>query len=711
MPAMSRMLSLAAAGAGVQHAAAVTPVEKVLSLLHDLQGQIEEQGKKEAAQYDKYSCFCKEQADEKLYMIEKSEKKISELDAQISGLDADIAGLNGEIKELGTEIDTHTTDIDTAQKARDEQHAAYEIADEDMVDAISAVTGAIEALKASKEDMSEGVKLDFAQLRTVASKVLSVASNSPSLKIPDAKLQKVAAFAQQSPPAYEYRSNDIIATLEDLKDMFLKNKKEQDTEEFDLNAQWEKKDLNLKNQKQFAEEAKDQKEKIVAKKTETKEGAEADRTTETKDKNADEAFMKVLTEECQTKAGMWDQRSKTRSGELTSIEDAISVLKEKVSTSWSANKKLAQVQLSRAPAVHGHWQWVEDKPAEKKTPSFLQLRGSAKVSAAAATSAQQVVDRAVEVLSKASKKLNSGILLSAAVRAEAGKDHFVKVRQIIKDLVSRLEADAAAEANHKSFCDGAMAENVKNRDDAKAEVESLTSTKSSLMAEEAKLAKEIAQLAKDIASLHKALKEATELRNAESAENEATVDTAKEGKAGVELALKILSEFYSGAAGEALVQYVPPNSDRSGKTVGDLAPEVFNSEYRGSQSESKGIIGLLEVILSDFDRTITTVTDEEAAAQEEFDMFKGATEEDISDKQTSKKEKEGRVSEIGDELVANANSLKEEGDKLDSAEKALAELKKQCIDGEETYEERVAKRQKEIEALKEAHGILESWQA
>merc|ERR1719487_121578 len=155
----------------------------------------------------------------------------------------------------------------------------------------------------------------------------------------------MTALAQQNQPAYEYRSNDIIATLEDLKDQFYANKKDQDTEEFDLNAAWEKKDLNMKNEKKFAEESKDQKEKFVEKKTETKETAAADLAAEDADKKADEAFMKVLTGECEAKAKMWDQRSTTRAGELKSIADAMAVLKEKVSTSFGANKRLAQLQL------------------------------------------------------------------------------------------------------------------------------------------------------------------------------------------------------------------------------------------------------------------------------------------------------------------------------------------------------------------------------
>merc|ERR1719377_270971 len=157
--------------------------------------------------------------------------------------------------------------------------------------------------------MSGDVKLDLAQLQKVAQRVLDVATKSKSMSLPQAHLQKVTALAQQSPPAYEYRSNDIIATLENLKDIFYANKKSQDTEEFDLNAAWEKKDLNMKNQKKFAEESKDQKEKFVEKKTETMETAQADLAAEDADKKADEAFMKVLTGECEAKAHMWDQRS------------------------------------------------------------------------------------------------------------------------------------------------------------------------------------------------------------------------------------------------------------------------------------------------------------------------------------------------------------------------------------------------------------------
>merc|ERR1719399_2338850 len=88
----------AGAAAGVQQRQAVTPVEKVIELLKRLQVQTGEEGKKEAAQYDKFACFCKEQADEKLYAIEKSKKKIKGLMAKINLLESEIAALVSKVK-------------------------------------------------------------------------------------------------------------------------------------------------------------------------------------------------------------------------------------------------------------------------------------------------------------------------------------------------------------------------------------------------------------------------------------------------------------------------------------------------------------------------------------------------------------------------------------------------------------------------------------
>merc|ERR1719387_2895697 len=157
--------------------------------------------------------------------------------------------------------------------------------------------------------------------------------------------------------------------------------------------------------------------------------------------------------------------------------------------------------------------------------------------------------------------------------------------------------------------------------------------------EKALLEEDIAELGEEIAELQKALNEATQLRAEEKAANEKTIADATAGKEAVEFALGILQDFYGGAFVQK-GRYVPPNADRSGQTVGDLAPETFEGEYHGNTDAAKGIIGILEVILSDFERTVDAVGSEEKEAQADFEQYEADTKADIDAKQKEKEEKE-----------------------------------------------------------------------
>merc|ERR1719277_2108051 len=247
------------------------------------------------------------------------------------------------------------------------------------------------------------------------------------------------------------------------------------------------------------------------------------------------------------------------------------------------------------------------------------------------------------------------------------------------------------------------------RDDEQSKIEDAKAQIANKEAEKAKLKREIAELSEAIAKNQKALKETTELREAEAAENEETIKKATDGETSVSDAISVLEKFYN----TALVQkssYVPPNSDREGLTMGDRAPEVFDSEYHGNQDASTGIIGILEVILSDFSRTKMQVKSDDDAAERVFQDFKTTNEGDTKEKQDAVATKEGQVTDATDALV-KLNDAREEAET--NHKDALAELAKlhpMCVQAEETYEERVAKRNKEIEALKEAHDILENWQ-
>merc|ERR1719421_533025 len=147
----------------------------------------------------------------------------------------------------------------------------------------------------------KGAKLNLAQVVKAASKQATRNTHTVAL------LSKLSGA-----PKFEYQSNDIIATLEDLLAQFKEMKKDLDFEEHDINSAFEKDRLGLQNEKKFAEKEKAEKEAIVESKTEQLEAAKSDRDDETADMNADNAFMDVLTKDCEEKARLFDQRSSLR---------------------------------------------------------------------------------------------------------------------------------------------------------------------------------------------------------------------------------------------------------------------------------------------------------------------------------------------------------------------------------------------------------------
>merc|ERR1719433_477103 len=497
---------------------------------------------KKRLQNIKFSCFCKEQADDKLYAIEKSTAKIDELDAEITDLKALIADLDNEIATLTKKISKITAKVEEITEEREKEHATYLEKEADASSAISAIERAIAAMKESKTNLEGKVDLDLLE-RTMARFSISTA--------------ELALLKNNKPGEafqYEYHSNDIIATLESLLAKFTEIKNRLDMEEFEANSAFEKKRLALENQKKFAEEDKLAKEKRSAAKIERKEEAEAEKSQEEKDKAADESFMKVLQDKCESTAKLWDQRSMTRSAELTSIAKALEALETGVVPNWGANKKLVGLQKKQMVTVRAI------------PSSFFQLRGTT------LSREERVREQVLQALKD--DVHHSALLTALSLKVRVAEDHFVKVRSIIKDLIAKLAAQAKAEKTQKGFCDEQMKETIAARDEEQGKLEGIEADITEKTAERKQLKMEIAELAEEIAQAMKALSEATELRVDEKADNDQTVKEAEAGKDAVEFALKVLKDFYDNAFVQT-GKYVPPDSDRSGKTVGDLAPEVF----------------------------------------------------------------------------------------------------------------------------------------
>jgi len=115
---------------------------------------------------------------------------------------------------------------------------------------------------------------------------------------------------------------------------------------------------------------------------------------------------------------------------------------------------------------------------------------------------------------------------------------------------------------------------------------------------------------------------------------------------------------------------------------------------------------MLEVIKSDFARLETETSASEAEAQNEFETFmedssvaKVEKEKDVQYNSAEKKEKEIA-------LVDKKDSLQQAEQVLGAAQASFEKLKPPCLDTGMSYEERVRRREEEIQALKEALKIL-----
>merc|ERR1719487_1935135 len=169
------------------------------------------------------------------------------------------------------------------------------------------------------------------------------------------------------------------------------------------------------------------------------------------------------------------------------------------------------------------------------------------------------------------------------------------------------------------------------------------------------------------------------IRQTEHAEFTSNKKEMQEGLDGVQMALKVLRDYYANAG------------DDHGKASG----------------AGGGIIGMLEVIQADFSRSLAEANAAEDAAASEYDRIskenaitKVTKEQDVKYKTKERKGLEKAVAEAKSDLSSAETENAAVLEYMDN-------LKKQCIAKLMPYEERKKRREAEIAGLKEALGILE----
>jgi len=642
----------------VASASAVTPVQEVLNMLSEMKTKGEKMMADEQKIFAEYQEWVDDKQKELNFEIETGEATIEKLIAFIEAAENKIAVLAKKIAEDEANIAALEDEKAAATQMRDAQHAEFLKVEQDHSESVDALERAIQVLGAQGYSRAQAESL----LQTMA-------KQRPGLRVALAAFLQERASEDGAPEvsAYEFQSSSIMDLLEKLLDKFKAQLDEVQTDENNRQHAFNLQEEHLSNSiKQLSAErerkAEDKADTEAA--SATAQGKLAQAKSDLSD---DKTFLAHVTATYEEKHSQYDVNQGVRKQELEALAKAIEIIANPdVAGSYGEhiNAELAQV-------------------SPHKTANFLQTGGTRTGRAAAR-------QQATEFLQRRAAALNSNTLAELArVMGSSSENPFAKVITMVEDLLEKLKAQAAAEAEHKAWCDEQLKENKHKRDAKTIAVEKLTAEIQKLEGEIATMGEQIDTLIQEQADITKAMAEATSVRQKEKAENEATIADAKAGSAAVATALQILQEFYSGQA--SFLQ-------QRGKQVPEMA------EYKGMSGG--GVIGMLEVIQTDFMRLEADTKAAETQAAQEYDEF--MTESETSKKRKHEEEVQTKLDKDQSEFDKSElqKDLAAEQADLDAADKYYAELKPQCLQVHVSWEERVARREEELAALNEAYAIL-----
>jgi hypothetical protein len=643
---------------------AVSPTEKTIQLLEGLSAKIVKEGEEEAKLYEKFTAYCNDESKETQFEIKTSKADAERASAAVADETAKIGAAEAKIEELSSTIATAEKDLAAATKIREKENVDFEKVQAELMEGVSMLERAIAIIE---REMAKTGFIQGADSMKKVSDALTVVMDAAMVNSGDkAKVQallqsqtaeddlELQPTGAPDPAAYKSKSGGIVDTLED---MLEKAKAElADAQKAEMNSKFDYEQLKqkLEDAMKFGTKELDETKAAKAAAEEAKAVAENDLAVAEKATAEGSKHLSDLQNECMTKATEYEESQHSRQEELTALATAKKILEEK--TGGASGREYSFIQL--------------------KSKTHVRVR------------AKQVKDRVVGMLQELATKDDSDSISLLAQRVEAasmmGEDPFAKIKGLIQEMIEKLEADAAKEAGHKAFCDKEMSETKAKKEEKESDLGTLSTKIDKATSKIAKLKEEIATLQEELAAIAKAQAEADEIRAAEAAAWKEAKADYESGVEGVGMALQVLRDYYA-EKDESLIQQT----------------------HVKATGAATGIIGMLEVIESDFTKSLADGSAAEAMAVEAYEKLtmdnKIATTEKstaVEYKTKDKKETEARLEGLKED---KASAEKEYSAIMEYWEK----LQPMCIAKPEPYAERKKRREAEIAGLKEALTILE----
>merc|ERR1719291_331021 len=460
---------------------------------------------------------------------------------------------------------------------------------------------------------------------------------------------------------YKGQSGGIIQTLTDLLEKAqgqladARNAETKNVHNFELMQQ------GLKDEIKFGEKEIAEAKKGLAASQESKAAAEGDLAMESKSLKEDESTLSTLHQDCLTYAQNYEAETKSRSEELAAIAEAKKVIQSETVGAEGATYGLNQVSFAQRSQLS----------SQADLASFEAVRFVRKLAK----------DEHSTALAQLASRMSSAMHSSA--------DPFGKVKGLIADMIEKLEQEAEEDATHKAFCDKELAESNEKKADKKAEIAKLSNKIDEMSARSSQLKSEVAALQKALAALAASQAEMNKIRAEENAAFKQNKADMEQGLEGIKVALRVLNDYYAGA----------------------------DKAHASADGAAHGIIGLIEVVQADFSKALAEFTSVEETAAADYDKQTKANEIERTTKEQDVKYKTKETTDL-DAAVSEASSDRDGVQtELDAVQKYLDELAAQCITtganmgteghNAESYEQRVARRTKEINGLREALNILQ----
>jgi len=339
--------------------------------------------------------------------------------------------------------------------------------------------------------------------------------------------------------------------------------------------------------------------------------------------------------------------------------------------------------------------------------SLLQLSDKSATVARLHTHSDLAKAEVVTLVRRLAKEHHSAALAQLASRiaavqrfgAAAGEDPFGKIKGLISDMIAKLQSEASSEATEKAYCDEQMAKTEEKKGELEEDATKLTSKIDKASSASAGLKEDVKRIQNELSTLAKSQAEMDSIRRETHADYAQAKADLELGLSGVRKALGVLRDYYGGAAAASLVQ----DADVGVLMQQPAAPE----HHESAQGAGGSIIGILEVVESDFAKNLATEESEESDAQSEYEkttqeneVTRTMKEQDIK---YATKEFQGLDKTIG-EFSSDRETTNTE---LSAVLEYYSKIKDRCIAKPETYSERKRRREEEISGLKQALSILE----